>query len=350
MEEEGKISAKAKLLDHALANGLVLSLFPVLYFFTFLYYTDQGSTLMVLFTYWLSLNESHTTAALTGAVAVCLRQTNVIWVAFAAGNVLIKELGDEPGIENGVLQYLNDVFFAIMQRLGSLVQKLFPYFLVGIGFCIFVIKNNGIVVGDHSSHQASFHFPQMFYFVSLTMFCSFPMFISLKSMKTAKDKLSVITSSKKTMFCSLICIAVLALLINKFTYVHEYLLADNRHYTFYIWRKIFQRHWIVKYLAIPCYIYGMFIIAHQLISRNSVLFVILFIKCVALVTIPQKLLEFRYFIIPFLIFRLHAPLPSPLSLLLEAALYITVNCLTVLLFLYKPFHWENSPDVQRFMW
>ena len=33
-------------------------------------------------------------------------------------------------------------------------------------------------------------------------------------------------------------VAVLSVIINAYTVAHPYLLADNRHYTFYIWRRI----------------------------------------------------------------------------------------------------------------
>ena len=35
---------------------------------------------------------------------------------------------------------------------------------------------------------------------------------------------------------------------------HPFLLSDNRHYTFYVWRRIFLVHPIVPYLLIPGYI------------------------------------------------------------------------------------------------
>lgn len=338
-------------MNHSFANAFVLSFFPLLYFFTFLYYTDQGSTSMVLLTYWMSLQESHLTAALTGVVAICFRQTNIIWVAFAAGSVLVKEIdSDIPGIESGLITFVAGILTAVRQRLESLIQKLLPYLVVGIGFCVFVIKNNGIVVGDRSSHQASFHFPQVFYFIGFTMVFSFPVFASLSSLKVAIEKLEELIHDKVKLLAGLLCLVVLIIAVHQFTYVHEYLLADNRHYTFYIWRKIFQRHWTVKYLAIPCYIYGSLILTQKLLQKNSILFVLLFTVSVALVTIPQKLLEFRYFIIPYLIFRLHAPIPKYLSLLLEMALYFSVNFFTLLMFVYKPFYWENSKDIQRFMW
>jgi DIE2/ALG10 family len=35
---------------------------------------------------------------------------------------------------------------------------------------------------------------------------------------------------------------------------HPFLLSDNRHYTFYVWKRIFSLHPIVPYLLIPGYI------------------------------------------------------------------------------------------------
>lgn len=39
---------------------------------------------------------------------------------------------------------------------------------------------------------------------------------------------------------------------------HPYLLADNRHYPFYIWRKVITAHWSMKYLLVPLYVYSWF--------------------------------------------------------------------------------------------
>lgn len=35
---------------------------------------------------------------------------------------------------------------------------------------------------------------------------------------------------------------------------HPFLLSDNRHYTFYVWRRVFLVHPVVPYLLIPGYI------------------------------------------------------------------------------------------------
>ena len=348
---EEQAEAKITRSIHSFANAFVLTFFPILYFFTFLYYTDQGSTAMVLLTYWFSLQENHINSALTGAVAVCFRQTNIIWVAFIGGASLLKEIEEElPDLSDGMLHFVETVFHTVSQRVSSILQKAIPYAFVGIAFCIFIIKNNGIVVGDRSSHQACLNIPQIFYFSGFTMACSFPLFFSTSAFKIVYYQVEELTKSKIKLFITILCIFIAVIVISRFTYVHEYLLADNRHYTFYLWRKIFQRHWSVKYLCMPCYFYGAYLINHHLSAKNSGYFIILLLLCTTMVTVPQKLLEFRYFIIPHLLVRLHFKLPSYFSLAMEFILYGLINGATVLLFLYKPFYWENESGIQRFMW
>ena len=65
-------------------TGFTLATFPLLYFFTFLYYTDVGSTFMVLLMYCLHLDKRDWFASFIGALAVLFRQTNIVWVFFVA--------------------------------------------------------------------------------------------------------------------------------------------------------------------------------------------------------------------------------------------------------------------------
>ena len=66
---------------------------------------------------------------------------------------------------------------------------------------------------------------------------------------------------------------------------------------------------------------------------------------------PQLLLEFRYFTIPFLIYRLHISPKSWTKLIVETALFAAVNAASIYIFLEKRFKWESEPDAwQRIMW
>ena len=84
--------------------------------------------------------------------------------------------------------------------------------------------------------------------------------------------------------------------------------------------------------------------------------ILLYFICCFTALVPQQLIEFRYYILPYLIFRIHIPKPHgwnlTLSLCSELLLYTTINAVTIYLFLYRPFVWPNTPpgQLQRFMW
>ena len=48
------------------------------------------------------------------------------------------------------------------------------------------------------------------------------------------------------------------------SYEHPYLLADNRHYPFYIWKNIFRYHHTVKYLLVSGYSVALLLMLHAL--------------------------------------------------------------------------------------
>jgi alpha-1,2-glucosyltransferase len=77
------------------SKALLMAIFPPLFFFSFLFYTDVGSTFFVLLMYYLSLRSRHSWAALAGLFAFLFRQTNVVWVAFTLGCSVIERFEKE---------------------------------------------------------------------------------------------------------------------------------------------------------------------------------------------------------------------------------------------------------------
>ena len=81
---------------------------------------------------------------------------------------------------------------------------------------------------------------------------------------------------------------------------------------------------------------------------------------VALVLIPSPLLEFRYFILPFVMLRVHVVEyagSSVRKLAVESLVYLAVNAIALYVFLYRPFVngddvgiWFQSAVQQRFIW
>jgi alpha-1,2-glucosyltransferase len=93
------VEAQTSLIDaHTALN---ISLFPPLFFFSGLYYTDVLSTLAVLAAYTTYLNQRRTQNYLisslitvnVGVLALLFRQTNIFWVAvFPAGLAVVDTL------------------------------------------------------------------------------------------------------------------------------------------------------------------------------------------------------------------------------------------------------------------
>ena len=387
-------------------SSFAISLFPLNYFFQFLYYTDSGSTLFVLLSYYFQLKKSYQLSAYTAVIAIIFRQTNVIWLVFSLSLLLIGNLEQLASAKNNnkdkeanknigkvdattmntivqnrskkhstlvdlmsktpneafnkdfnLLNFIKKVYredltgkrllFADLTQIIDLIA-IQPYVLGLLLFGFFVFVNNGIVVGDRDNHQASLHLTQLFYFVSFAYFFSLSSF--LFAPKKIKNFIQWLRSNLKFVF--LVALPLSCVLVHNFTYEHPFLLADNRHYTFYVWSKLFRRHELIKYAVTPIYIACAYFFYRNLtLTGKSIAWLIAYSVCVIAVLVPQKLIEFRYFIVPFYIYRLNINQTTLKEILLEIVFYGAVNALTIYVFFYKTFVWSNDPtELQRFMW
>ncbi|CAG8670258.1 14170_t:CDS:2, partial [Acaulospora morrowiae] len=249
-------------------NALSLSMFPINWFFNFLYYTDSGSTFFVLLAYLLALKRKHWKSAVAAGVSVFFRQTNIIWVLFIMGVSMVDTLSDNDNLHiHGSLRSIKgaDVTFRTafreianftmmaIRNFKLLVPIYFPYAFVFLGFIAFMKWNGGIVLGDKSNHIATIHFPQIFYFISFAAI--FSASVTLRHNHT-RTLISLVTLKKGLGIKLILTMSVMALLIYLYTYEHPFLLSDNRHYTFYIWKNIYRKHIIVRYLLIPAYLFA----------------------------------------------------------------------------------------------
>ncbi|KAF9158039.1 hypothetical protein DFQ26_008036 [Actinomortierella ambigua] len=274
-------------------TSAIVLLFPMTWFFNFLYYTDGGSTTFFLVSWLAALKRSHVLAALGLAIALTFRQTNIIWALFILGTSLLNIATPEERrrfdrlatLVTSPLDVVSAVFGflqVLLKHLGSTIVTSAPYLGLLAAFGAFVRWNGGIVLGE---------------------------------------------------------------------FVHPFLLADNRHYTFYITRILLLRSWITRYIAVPLYMLAAWLMWQALAVKQTVLWCIIYIVATTLTLVPTPLVEFRYFIVPYLVYRLSMDQPRTWwPLLLEAGLYGFCNLVTVYLFLYRPFRWVHADGVQRFMW
>ncbi|KAK7339630.1 hypothetical protein VNO77_20308 [Canavalia gladiata] len=151
-------------------------------------------------------------------------------------------------------------------------------------------------------------------------------------------------------FLMLLALFVGILSVHFFSVAHPYLLADNRHYPFYLWRKVIMAHWSIKYLLVPVYICSWISIIRRLGKFRSKISVLAYFLATATVLVPAPLIEFRYYTIPFYFLVLHCNNRDDQGWLLTGALYIGVNIFTMMMFLFWPFQWDHEPGIQRFIW
>lgn len=190
------------------------------------------------------------------------------------------------------------------------------------------------------------------------------------------------------------------------TIIHPFTLADNRHYVFYVF-KILRQSWIIKYLAVPVYLICGWLVINALhytgyqdkskmevsepdkattsqsttqAQDRRIGFSIIWLATSSLCLITAPLVEPRYFIVSWVVWRLQVAsgvienaAEQPLKesnggtwsskvvfnlvcrretwLWAETIWFLVVNVATCYVFLTRPFEWPLQPGVkQRFMW
>ncbi|EUC50046.1 glycosyltransferase family 59 protein [Bipolaris oryzae ATCC 44560] len=441
----GRLSTKDSTLFTDVHSAVNIALFPPLFFFSGLYYTDVMSTLVVLFAYTTylaspqsSLSPSHAAIVLlSGTVALFFRQTNIFWVAvFPAGLAVVNALKADgpstaskskditeilhdswttgrivdPPVQDAEIQdviiFLASVVVAALSKPLLVIKVAVPYAIILVLFAGFVVWNGSVVLGDKSAHTATINMPQMLYIWPYFAFFSIPLLIGPclgfvvrvlpKQVQATCDKaLNTSTYRLPSLIASSMFITWALLAVHFNTIIHPYTLADNRHYVFYVF-KVLRLYPVLRYIAVPVY----FICAWSIISALatprratrsgnegtlkdkgkagsppvfaddqscSVSFVVIWLAATTLSVVTAPLVEPRYFIIPWVIWRLHVArhttpnvevLPSSfwksvldVRMVLETIWLLAINLAVSYIFLNWTFTWPNEPgNLQRFIW
>ena len=134
---------------------------PIILPFFSLIYTDIPSILMVLVAFLLTIQHRYITAAVFGLLAIVMRQTNLIWVAFCCVFILIEHLQ-----VSGLTHW--------RQQIWPLTRKIWPFALVGISTITYFYLRGGVAVGDSHQHQISFNLSNLYFFLLLGFFIFLP--------------------------------------------------------------------------------------------------------------------------------------------------------------------------------
>lgn len=287
-----------------------------------------------------------------------------------------------------------------MPMIPRLLLDLWPQLCLLFSFAAFVTWNGGVVLGDRDNHIAAIHLPQMLYIWPAIVYFSWPVLLPLFSdLPTLRRRLPRLTTT-------LTALVLMLATVHFNTTIHPFTLADNRHYTFYVFR-VLMKHWAVKYAAVPIYYFCACLVLGALGGATEptpasksirilhgddtvcVSFTLVWLIATSLSLIVAPLVEPRYFLLPWLMWRLAIPecparsdtlrktselerkaasgdglASRPASALqvmlrklasysswLELIWYVLVNLITCAMFLYRGFEWPQEPgNVQRFMW
>lgn len=381
--------------------AVVLALYPLHWFFTFLYYTDVASLTTVLAMYLACLKKKYHLSALLGAYAVFIRQTNIVWMLFVActgvmditltrqrESVKVDNLnttGNKTGhsvpnnhiivgsnmrrrkpnsaVDNskssmtstltystshpsGFLDEIKAICLTSWNMKSKLLFSFSPFFIVLVAFVAFVRWNGSVVLGAKEAHAVSPHFAQLMYFSLVSSLALAPLHFSWDQ---AVHLFWSFWKKRPLGFCQwIVALTACFLSVHSYSIAHAYLLADNRHYTFYLWRKVIQSHQSTKYLLVPLYVYSWFSI-FRVLARPKI-WVLAFFLATAAVLVPAPLIEFRYYTIPFYFLMLHSHTVDVQSLVLIGLGYVVTNVFTMFMFLFRPFNWSHEPGKQRFIW
>lgn len=159
----------------------------------------------------------------------------------------------------------------------------------------------------------------------------------------------------------LIGCALVTVCLVRYSFSHPFLLADNRHYTFYLWRRFLQYPMARALLGPPYYIAALLLIS-RLRSIRGPLWVVGFLIASCLVLVPTPLLEPRYFAPVITLALLHCqptststelvllgiPISSRLMTQLSVIFAAALTSLLLYIFLYRPFTWPDG-SIARFM-
>lgn len=376
-------------------KALALAWYPLHWFFSFLFYTDVGSTTVVMAMYLACLKELYWISGMFGLLAILFRQTNVVWTFFVAcvgimdflrkesygaavplrelyqkvpvpcrrqpivGSQLTNECQVEPDIcnkqkvsmyEEGLVKEILVLLYWAWHKRRDLILHFLPLILPIIGFLVFVLYNGSIVLGAKEAHQVSPHFTQVLYFGAVSAVAMAPVHLNLHLMKENLRRVLAIKTGTLGYFLAGLVGA--GACVHYFSLAHPYLLSDNRHYTFYIWRRIINAWWSAKYLLTFIYFYSWCSILATIGKRQKKLWLFVYFLAVVAVLVPAPLIEFRYYTVPFYFIALHTPTTRKKGShvwLLISLQYLVINCLTMYIFLFRPFY-NGEHEAQRFIW
>ena len=328
---------------------LLICFLPINFFYNFLYYTDTFSIFSLVVFFYLNLyaTKNYFLRFLSGILCVLIRQNNIIWINLMTLNDTISSFQN---------CYNNMSVRILFKEIYSTIIRNIDILIIDILFIVFFASNNfSVVLGDKSNHNIVFHLAQVNHLLIFSL-VFFPTF----NFKVLRNLSRLLNSRKKAMrFTFLFFFVILLVLIcNRFSYIHDFILSDNRHYMFYYFKKIYLkdnlRYALLIYVSLA---YTIIINDNiKLLKDNRI---ISWFICSILCLAPSKLVEMRYFtpcyIILIILVNYNKESFDDLNQLMfnwwNIWAHLVMNGATLYIFLFRQF--ENkymNNEISRFMY
>lgn len=325
---------------------------PLLYTYYFLFYTDVWSSIFVVGGMAAVVSSPNAKGAVIcnvlGFVGLWFRQTNILWIAFCACVLVEQRCAPRCSATTQLAEFVRQSWKDKHLLLLFVPNALF--------FALFLKINGGITFGDKKNHQLAFHIVQIFYCWTFVGALTLPLWLCKKTLINYRN--FILGHKGLGILTMALSYAAIWYIVQNFTIVHPFLLADNRHYTFYIYRRILSKPW-AKYLVVPVFHYFTWLIIYMLSQtrgnvRLSFVGITAFLSASAVTLIPSPLFEPRYFIVPLVLFRVFTQ--SQLGYhqvrnqMYEFLWYQYINAIVFIIFFNYKFTWHSEPGIQRIIW
>lgn len=335
-------------------NVNIISL-PLFFTYMFLFYTDVWSLILVVGALAFAVNSKDSSflfpffSGVLGFFSLWFRQTNIIWIAFIAAVYIDIHVEDRSSSK-----YLQDY---VSKALRNIINLL-PYVVNICLFAIFLKVNGGITFGDKENHEVQIHLVQVFYcFMFISLF-TVPSWLSIHKIKRYVNFICGFNRySIFKIISTITSFMAIKYVIDNFTIVHPFLLADNRHYTFYLWKRILS-HPYSAILMVPVYHFCSWNIYDGLTRSKGPcslgpVSILAYFVAILLTIVPSPLFEPRYYIVPLVLFRIFTtPEDNHHKRNVVEFMYLeTINALFFVVFFNYEFTWESEPAaIQRIIW
>ena len=170
----------------------------------------------------------------------------------------------------------------VLSNLPSLLILHAPLLIPVALFMIFIYQNEGVVMGDKEHHPLTLHPAMILHQVAAIFICTAPLTLpaSIQSGNTLK-----VLFSWRFLLCTFSCF----LIIEYGCLSHPFLLADNRHYMFYIWKRLLSRR-LLRRLLIPVYSYAVIHVWDVLLEAKGLLWAMIFFVAIITTMLPAHLI------------------------------------------------------------